>query len=81
MIHEWDPVQPIAVEADSTSRDFFTQSGAHIGVIAPVTESFCSTCSRWRLSSEGVLRACLMAKTGISLRHKSPQEIIQDMKG
>ena len=39
-----------------------------IGFITSVTEPFCGTCSRARLSADGVLYTCLFATTGTSLR-------------
>jgi cyclic pyranopterin phosphate synthase len=40
-----------------------------IGFISPVTDpSFCSRCSRMRLSSDGKLRPCLLAEDGIDLK-------------
>ncbi len=56
------------VENDSTSFDFLTQSGAHIGFIASESRPFCSSCSRLRLSPKGILRACLMTEKGLNLR-------------
>lgn len=44
---------------DSTSR---------IGFITSVSESFCSTCTRARLSSDGKLYTCLFASDGFDLR-------------
>ena len=39
-----------------------------VGVIASVTRSFCSTCDRIRLTSDGQLRACLFATGEADLR-------------
>jgi cyclic pyranopterin phosphate synthase len=45
------------------------QDGAgEIGVISSVTQAFCSTCSRIRLSTEGQLYTCLFAQSGHDLR-------------
>ncbi|MEK5033951.1 GTP 3',8-cyclase MoaA [Paenibacillus sp. FSL R7-0302] len=43
-------------------------SPAQIGFITSVSESFCSTCSRARLSSDGKLYTCLFASKGFDLR-------------
>ena len=49
-------------------------SGAHdteageIGVISSVTQAFCSSCNRARLSTEGQLYLCLFAEKGYDLR-------------
>ncbi|ETT55619.1 MULTISPECIES: GTP 3',8-cyclase MoaA [unclassified Paenibacillus] len=43
-------------------------SPAQVGFITSVSESFCSTCSRARLSSDGKLYTCLFASKGFDLR-------------
>lgn len=65
----------IPVERDSTSFVFKTGQGGRIGFIAPVTKSFCGTCSRWRLTADGFLRTCLMSSNGLDLRGKTASEI------
>jgi cyclic pyranopterin phosphate synthase len=37
------------------------------GIIPSITEPFCSTCTRLRLSSDGFLYTCLFASTGHNL--------------
>ena len=59
---------PVSVNSDSTSFNFKTQSGGHIGFIASESQSFCRFCSRWRLTATGKLRACLMSEAGVNLR-------------
>ena len=45
------------------------QDGAgEIGVISSVTQAFCSSCTRIRLSTEGQLYTCLFAQSGHDLR-------------
>lgn len=61
-------LHPVPRDRDATARVFESTQGARIGVIAPVTQSFCATCSRWRLTADGDLRACLMSQDGINLR-------------
>ncbi|RCX23852.1 cyclic pyranopterin monophosphate synthase subunit MoaA [Fontibacillus phaseoli] len=46
----------------------YDQSTAKLGFITSVSESFCSTCTRARLSSEGKLFTCLFATEGFDLR-------------
>ncbi len=59
---------PETTECDSTSFNYKTSSGARIGFIASETFPFCSSCSRWRLSADGFLRACLMSEKGLNIR-------------
>lgn len=61
-------LQKVAVDYDSTSFNFETPAGAKIGFIASESMPFCGTCSRWRLSADGFLRACLMSNKGASVR-------------
>ena len=45
------------------------QDGAgEIGVISSVTQAFCSTCTRARLSTDGQLYTCLFAQRGYDLK-------------
>lgn len=39
-----------------------------IGFIAPVSEPFCSSCNRLRLTSNGILRPCLAHNIGIDIK-------------
>lgn len=61
-------------EYDSTSFNFKTATGASVGFIASETLPFCRNCSRWRLSADGFLRACLMSEDGVYIRGVEPQE-------
>ena len=42
--------------------------GGEIGVISSVTQAFCSTCSRVRLSTDGKIYTCLFADHGVDFR-------------
>jgi len=46
----------------------FADGSGEIGVISSVTQAFCSTCTRARLSTEGRLFTCLFAQSGHDLR-------------
>ncbi|MFO0829174.1 MAG: hypothetical protein U0572_13650 [Phycisphaerales bacterium] len=47
----------------------FTDGGpGSIGVIAPVTRSFCGACSRLRVTADGKVRPCLFSTTEWDLR-------------
>lgn len=46
----------------------YAGGGGEIGVISSVTQAFCSTCTRARLSTEGRLYTCLFAQSGHDLR-------------
>ena len=65
----------VKMEPDSTSFNFLTKEGANIGFIASESRPFCNSCSRWRLSADGILRACLMSGKGINLRSLNKSEL------
>ena len=46
----------------------YADGTGEIGVISSVTQAFCSTCTRARLSTEGKLYTCLFAQSGHDLR-------------
>ena len=46
----------------------YKDGAGEIGVISSVTQAFCSSCTRIRLSTEGQLYTCLFAQSGHDLR-------------
>ncbi|HVY31275.1 MAG TPA: GTP 3',8-cyclase MoaA [Polyangiaceae bacterium] len=64
------PLEPLerARPSDVASRYRYRDGGGEIGVIASVTQPFCSNCSRLRLSADGKLYTCLFAINGTDLR-------------
>ena len=46
----------------------YADGGGEIGVIASVTQAFCSDCTRARLSTDGKMYTCLFATDGFDLR-------------
>jgi GTP 3',8-cyclase len=58
------PLEPLpARDPSETARRFtFTDGRGEIGIIAPVTQSFCGACSRVRLTSDGKIRTCLFSQ-------------------
>jgi cyclic pyranopterin phosphate synthase len=56
------PLERIPAEASSTSRRYTFGDGiGEIGFINPVSEPFCATCNRIRLTADGQLRTCLFS--------------------
>jgi cyclic pyranopterin phosphate synthase len=64
------PLRKIGREKGSApSVDYqFLDGRGDIGVIASVTEPFCSTCTRARLTADGKLVTCLFAQQGYDLK-------------
>src|SRR3954470_23462582 len=50
------------------SRYRYRDGAGEVGVIASVTQPFCSDCTRARLSADGRLYTCLFANVGRDLR-------------
>jgi cyclic pyranopterin phosphate synthase len=67
-----DAVHPLVPEGDgaepATLYRFADGEPGAIGVIPSVTEPFCDTCNRLRLTAEGQLRACLFSLDEADLR-------------
>jgi cyclic pyranopterin phosphate synthase len=64
-------LEPCSPLTGSGPAKYYRLSGAKgtVGFISPVTDpSFCSRCSRVRLSSGGKLRPCLLAEDEIDLK-------------
>jgi cyclic pyranopterin phosphate synthase len=49
-------------------RYAFDDGAGEVGFISSVTNPFCGSCTRARLSSEGVFYTCLFARSGVDLR-------------
>ncbi|WP_426703095.1 GTP 3',8-cyclase MoaA [Rhodanobacter sp. Col0626] len=59
---------PAQYDGEVATRFRFLDGGGEIGVISSITEPFCGSCTRARLSSEGTLYTCLFATQGTDLR-------------
>jgi GTP 3',8-cyclase len=55
-------------EGEVAERWRYTDGSGEIGVISSVTQAFCSTCTRARLSTDGKIFTCLFANDGIDFR-------------
>ena len=62
-----EPVDP-NYRGEVANRYRYKDGGGEIGVIASVTQPFCSDCTRARISAEGKLYTCLFASRGHDLR-------------
>jgi cyclic pyranopterin phosphate synthase len=67
-------LKTVSTALDSTSFNFITEKGAQIGFIASESQPFCGQCSRWRLSADGILRACLLKDDGRSIKDMTDEE-------
>jgi cyclic pyranopterin phosphate synthase len=64
------PVEPVEASytGEVAERWRYRDGAGEIGVISSVTQAFCSTCNRMRLSTEGSLFTCLFAQSGHDLK-------------
>jgi cyclic pyranopterin phosphate synthase len=64
------PLEPAEANyrGEVAERWRYRDGGGEIGVISSVTEAFCSTCTRARLSTDGHLYTCLFAQRGYDLK-------------
>jgi cyclic pyranopterin phosphate synthase len=69
-IHDELPLEPLEANypGEVARRYRYADGSGEIGVIASVTQPFCSACTRARLSAEGRLYTCLFATEGHDLR-------------
>lgn len=69
-IHAEMPVEPVDpnYKGEVAERWRYRDGSGEIGVIASVTQAFCRTCTRARLSAEGELYTCLFAVKGHDFR-------------
>lgn len=68
--NEYGPLVPITSgDPSETARRYtFSDGVGEVGFINPVSEPFCSTCDRIRLTADGQLRTCLFATDETDLR-------------
>jgi GTP 3',8-cyclase len=78
------PLEELPAKASSTARRFrFADGAGEIGFVNPVSEPFCSTCDRIRLTADGQLRTCLFSRREwdlkTPLRDGSSDERIEEL--
>src|SRR5438445_9274032 len=68
LIEERWPLEELPAKASSTARRFrFADGAGEIGFVNPVSEPFCSSCDRIRLTADGQLRTCLLSRRSTRL--------------
>ncbi len=66
---EAESCQLSAISSDGPARHYrLPGARGTIGFISPITEPFCSSCNRLRLTSDGRLCPCLLSDDGIDLK-------------
>jgi cyclic pyranopterin phosphate synthase len=69
-INDAFPIEPVDPNypGEVADRWAYTDGAGEVGVISSVTEPFCATCTRGRLSAIGELYTCLFGAQGADLR-------------
>jgi len=78
------PLEPVDTDPSAPARLFVGRGWAgRVGFINPVSEPFCGACSRMRVTSDGMLRPCLLTDRELPLARAliadDPVSAIQDV--
>ncbi|MBI1911600.1 MAG: GTP 3',8-cyclase MoaA [Deltaproteobacteria bacterium] len=71
LISKVEPLEPVIDSSGSAGpakRYKFKDAPGEVGFISPISEHFCGSCNRLRLTSDGKLRTCLFSDNEIDLR-------------
>ena len=69
IIERQSPLVELPAKPASTARRFrFADGAGEVGFVSPVSEPFCSSCDRIRLTADGQLRTCLFSRREWDLR-------------
>ena len=86
-IHERFPLEPVDAQyaGEVAQRWRYADGAGEIGIITSVTQPFCRSCTRARISASGELYLCLFASKGFDLRRlmrdgASDQEIANALR-
>ncbi len=86
MIERVEPLEPVVDTANGAGparRYRFKDAPGEVGFISPISDHFCGSCNRLRLTSDGKIRMCLFSDTEIdvrkALRDGSSDEAIEDL--
>ncbi|MBY0599857.1 GTP 3',8-cyclase MoaA [Bacillus bingmayongensis] len=73
-VYPIEPVEPYYF-GEVAKRYRYTDSDTEVGFITSVSESFCSSCTRARISADGKFYTCLFATKGTDLRSLLREDI------
>lgn len=88
ILQEEFELEPVDADyfGEVAQRYRYKDNGVEVGFITSVSESFCSSCTRARISSDGKIYTCLFASDGFDLRAlvrsgKTDEELTQALIG
>ena len=71
----------IQTKDDGVAKEYsFKDSKGKIGLISPLSHSFCSSCSRIRLTSDGKIKPCLHSSIEIPTNGLGGDELVETIK-
>ncbi len=62
------PLEPLVRSSAPAEQFRYLDGKGEIGIIASVTQAFCESCDRVRMTAEGAFRTCLFATDDVDLR-------------
>ncbi|MBK7745659.1 MAG: GTP 3',8-cyclase MoaA [Candidatus Obscuribacter sp.] len=78
-------LSPVQAKTGDVAKDFNIEGAGQVGFITSMSESFCDTCNRLRLTAEGTIKTCLFypAETNLrdAMREGASDENIRNMIG
>jgi len=70
VIQQYRPLEPLEHDSMDGPAELYSFPGAagRVGFISPLSNSFCESCNRLRLTADGKLRSCLFSDTETDIR-------------
>ncbi len=66
---EFGPLKPsLTLRGNGPARVFELSDGTRIGFITAISEHFCDSCNRMRLTADGKLRSCLLTEGEVDIK-------------
>ena len=80
LIHSVYPIEPVDANytGEVARRWQYVDGQGEIGIISSITQPFCNSCSRARLSAIGEIYTCLFATSGFDLRKLLENDATED---
>ncbi len=70
LTNHFGTITPASIRGSVPAESFTLEDGTRFGIISSVSNPFCSTCDRSRLTADGMWYLCLYASNGFDLRSK-----------
>lgn len=64
----YGPIEPEEQQGNAPAERFLLPDGTRFGIVASVTEPFCKSCDRSRLTADGMWYLCLYGRAGVDFK-------------